>query len=97
MSLEIRGGLLDSLDDTTVGSTPAEISLHETDDRLLTRPGILHQQAKRRHDHPRRAIAALHRPMVQKCLLERMKPSVLLQALDGADSPACDGARRSYA
>jgi hypothetical protein len=73
-------------DDPRVGPTATDIAFHGSEDFTLGRLAILEQQASTRHDHSRNAVAALHRARLQKGLLQRMKPPILLQPLDCSDA-----------
>src|SRR5439155_1495957 len=45
--------------------------------------GLSFEQRHGGDNHPRRAVAALHRPRVEECLLERVQPVADAQAFDG--------------
>src|ERR1700687_5163865 len=55
------------------------------------------QQPNARHDHARRAVAALHRVRLNKCVLQRMQAAVLRHALNGGDLFSSHGGRTSSA
>ena len=65
--------LLNRTDDARVGSTAANVAVHEVDDLVLRGMVIAIEQRNRRHDHSRSAVAALHRACFEKCLLHGME------------------------
>src|SRR5207245_3620475 len=92
-----RGGL-DRLDDVLVAGAAAEVPLDPQPDLLLGWLRIAFQQLLGRHDHARRAVAALQAMLVPEGLLQRVQLAPHGQALDGRDLGAVglhgkDGAR----
>src|SRR5215469_7556168 len=77
------GCKLNSLHDVLVSGAPAQIAGDTPADLLLTGRRILLQKDIRRHQHARRAIAALETVLLLESLLQRMERSVLAEALHG--------------
>src|SRR4051812_23169531 len=69
--LRARHGL-HGLDDVVVAGAAAEIALETMADLIVRRARMLLQEARRRHDHPRRAVAALQRVVLLEGALHRM-------------------------
>src|SRR5581483_4774882 len=82
---EIRRGFLDRRHDVAVTGAAAEIARDRFLDLLVGRRAALAEQAVRRHQHARRAVAALHRVVFPEGFLERMQPFVLRQSFHGDD------------
>jgi hypothetical protein len=68
-----------------IAGAPAEIALEALAYLLLRRTGVLLEEARRRHDHPGRAVPALEGVMLVKRLLDRMQGSVRREPLDRRD------------
>src|SRR4051812_17378484 len=66
-------------DDVAVAGAAAEISRDRFFDLRVARAALLAQQAVGRHEHPRRAIAALDRVLFPERFLQRMEPLVARQ------------------
>src|SRR6185312_10824764 len=79
----------DGPDDVLVPGAAAQVAVDALADLLLGRRRIVLQQVDRRHDHARRAEAALERVPVVERLLNRMQRAVRPgQALDRGDRAA---------
>src|SRR5262249_48138496 len=77
--------LADGQDDARVGSAAADVAFHRPGDVLGCGVRVLAEQRGAGHDHAGCAVAALHRPDLQKGFLQRVELAVSLQALDGGD------------
>ena len=82
---QIFGRLAHGQHDPAICPAPADVTFHRTDDVPWGGIRILAKQGRARHDHPRRAVATLHGPNLQKGLLERVELAVALQPFDGGD------------
>ena len=85
----------DRLDDVVVAGAAADIALELLADRVLVEVVALAiDDVDRRHDHARRAEAALQAVMLAERLLHRMQLAALRQALDRRDigALACEAA-----
>src|SRR5205085_162593 len=80
-SSRARDGL-HGLDDVVVAGAPAEVPLEPVADLVVARVRMLVQEARGRHDHPRRAIAALQGMVLVERLLHGMERAVPRQSLD---------------
>ena len=72
-------------DDVVVAGAAAEVALEPLADSSLARRAAFLDQRDGRHDHPRRAVAALERVMVVERLLHGMELAVRGEPLDGRD------------
>src|SRR5262245_12466801 len=81
--LPLVRGVLDGVDDVLVTRAAAEVPYDALANFPLIRRGILAQKADRRHDHARRAVAALKTVFLPEAFLQRMKLAVLRQPFDG--------------
>ncbi len=70
------------LDDARVARAAAEVALERLLDLLVGGLGISVEQSFGGHDHPRGAEAALHRPVLNESLLQRMQLAVRSQPLN---------------
>ena len=64
---------------------PAQIAIHKAEHLFLRGLRILLQQRDRRQDHARHAVAALHGPFGDECLLNRVQGIALGQPFDRGD------------
>ena len=85
------------LDDVVVAGAAAEVALEALAHLGLGRVRVLVEQRDRRHDHARRAEAALQAVVLLERLLHRVQLAVGGQALDGGDLGAVglDGEHRA--
>ena len=75
---------MDGGDDRHVAGAAADIAVHVMDDLFASRIGDLIQQRFGRHDHARRAEAALKGELVDEGLLDRMERAIgFFQTFDG--------------
>jgi hypothetical protein len=77
---ELNGG-----HDLRVGAAQADVAVHGAEDLLVRRARRRLEQRDAGHDHPRGAVAALQRVLVDERLLERVELPAALEALDGRD------------
>src|SRR5712691_1702503 len=84
----VLSGPLDRLDDVVITRAPAEVALELVPDLLLARVRIALEHLVRRHDHARRAEAALEPVLLPEPLLDGVELAVLGEALDGGDGGA---------
>jgi len=71
----LTGRCLNGLDDVVVAGAAAEVPFEPVPDLLLGRVRDVLQQARGRHDHAGRAVAALQRMVLRECALHRMEPT----------------------
>src|SRR5882724_7917125 len=95
--LQTPGGHFHGEQNTRICAAAADISLHGVDDLRARGSPVAAQQRYARQDHSRSAVSALHRANLEERLLQRVQPSVVLQALDGCDLPARGSANRGDA
>ncbi len=88
---------LDRSHDTWMGSTAAYVAFHGMRDVGGGWVGVRAQERNGRHDHPRRAVGALHRCLLKKGLLQRMQMVTLGKAFNRRDFLLTDGAQRGDA
>src|SRR3981081_4312399 len=88
---------LNRCDDPRISSATADVPFHGPSNLGLAGMRSFFQQPNARDDHARRTVAALHRVGLNKCLLPRVKPAVLSNALDGSDLFSGNGGCRSDA
>src|SRR5262245_35504173 len=81
----LLGGPLDRLDDVVVAGAAAEVALELVPDLLLGCVRVPLDQLHRRHDHARRAEAALQPVLLPEALLHGVKLPVRGEALDGLE------------
>ena len=74
--------------DPRVPAAPAQVAGERAADRGVVRIGVLREQGDRRHDHARRAVAALQRAGVDEGLLHRVQATVGSQSLHRGDRGA---------
>src|SRR3990172_379019 len=86
-SLE-RGRMEDRVHDLLVPGTHAEVPLERLADLRLARRGGGGEERAGAHDHPRRAIPALHAEFLNERALHGMQATLARQALDGHDVQA---------
>src|ERR1700682_4397304 len=80
------GGVEHRFDDVVVAGAAADIAFELMPDGVLVElAAIAVDDIDRRHDHARRAIAALQPVIVAECRLHRMQLVALRDALDGGD------------
>ena len=79
------GGVRDRGDDVGVGAATADVAAHPLADLGIRSRVALLDTADAGHDLPGRAVAALERVFVDEGLLQRMKPAIALEPLDGGD------------
>src|SRR4051812_26816557 len=68
--------------DPHVAAAAAQVLVHPGRDLGLARAGVLLQQPDGRHDHARRAVAALERPLFEERRLNRVQLVALGEAFD---------------
>src|SRR6266542_5975769 len=93
----LLGGPLDGLDDVVVAGAAAEVAFQPVADLGLRRPRRALEELGGRHDHARRAEAALQAVLFPEAFLDRMQLAVLGHALDGLHlrALALDGQERT--
>src|SRR5512134_4080518 len=77
---------LHGLDDVDVAGAAAEVALEPLVDLLVGGIGVVLQQPRRRHDHARRAEAALKSVALRERALDRVELPLLRHALDRHDA-----------
>src|SRR5256885_2401317 len=89
-------GLHDRVDDVRVAGAAAQVAAQAFRDLRARRRRILREQVNRRHDHPRRAVAALQAMAVPEALLHGVEMAVA-DALDRRHARAVglDGEHRA--
>ena len=90
-----RGG--DGVDDLGVAGAAAEVAGDRLADVLVDRRAALVEIGAGRHEHARRADAALGAAVLQECLLERVQATGRREALDRQDRLALDLRQRHQA
>src|SRR4051794_9269943 len=80
--------LLDRRYDVGIGAAAADVAAHELANLIGARRPALGDQACRRADLSRRAIAALERVMIDEGLLQRMQRALRRQPFDGGHAGA---------
>src|ERR1700730_3757751 len=80
-----RHRLLDRRDNVGIGRAATDVAAHQFADFIGAARPALCDQAGRRANLARRAIAALERVMIDERLLQRMQSAVLAEALDCGD------------
>src|SRR5262249_2811420 len=90
-------GVLNGVDDVLIAGAATEIAGETRADLELRRRWGILEQRHRRHDHPRRAEAALQAVFLPESLLQRMERAVAAETLDGGDlrSVCLDGEDRA--
>ena len=78
------------VDDLLVPGAAAEVAGECLADLAVVRIGISREEICSRHEQPRRAEAALHRPRRQESVLQRVELRPFGERLDGTDLPAVD-------
>src|SRR3954471_9338829 len=88
---------LHGLDDVVIAGAAAEVALEPVADLVVRRVRMLLQEARRRHDHPGRAVAALQRVVLLERALHRVQLAVRRETLDRRDLVAVrlDGEQRA--
>src|SRR5229473_322897 len=81
----LLGGVLNGLDDIVVARAAAEIAVELVPDLFLRRLGIALEELRGRHDHARRAEAALQPVLLPEGVLDRVQLAVLGHAFDRGD------------
>ena len=77
----------DGGEDFRVSAAAAQVAVHPLDDLLAAGVGVGFEQARGRENHPRNAIAALHRAFVEKRLLHRPAGGRLVRVPRWCGSP----------
>src|SRR5215472_1554783 len=80
------GGVFHRLDDFHIAGAAADVAAECRADVVLARMRIAPQQARRRHDESRCAIAALGAELLVEPALHRRKPTVLAERFDRVDA-----------
>ena len=88
MAYLLVGGVLNGVDDVLVAGAAAEIAGDALAYLALRRRRVVLQQRHRRHDHPRRAVAALEAVLFPEAVLQRMQVAVRREPLDRRDRRA---------
>src|SRR3954468_2155235 len=83
--LSLVSGALDGVDDVLVAGAAAEVAGDTLADLALRRRRIVLEHRHGRHDHPRRAVAALQAVFLPERLLQGMQLTVPGEAFDGRD------------
>src|SRR6266540_4212126 len=93
----LLGGPLDGLDDVVVAGAAAEVALQPVTDLGLRGPRVALEELGGRHDHARRAEAALKPVLLPEAFLDGVELAVLGHPLDGLDLRplALDGQERA--
>lgn len=68
-----------------IAGAPAQVARDGMLDLVLSWMRLFFKQLDRRHDQAWRAVAALHRSMLDKCLLDRMELIPFCKTLDRDD------------
>jgi hypothetical protein len=84
-------------DDARVGAAAAEVAVQTLDDLLRRRPRRTLEQRDRGHHHPRRAVAALHRGVIDERPLHGVQPAARGEVFDGAHRGVADRSDRHAA
>src|ERR1700692_4852764 len=84
-SLLLLGGVLHRLDDVDVAGAAAEVAGDRFADLQLARIRVLLEERAARHQHSRRAIAALQAVLLPEAFLHRVELAVLLEPFDRRD------------
>src|SRR5687768_13818444 len=80
---QLRGGVLNGLDDVDVTGAAAEVPRDAQANLVVGRRGVRFEQRLGRQNHARRAEATLQSVLLPESFLERVKRSVLLHPFDG--------------
>src|SRR5262249_27759431 len=80
------GSVFHRLDDFHVAGAAANVAAERRADVVLARMRIAPQQASRRHDESRRAVAALRAELLVEPTLHRRKTAVLPERFDCVDA-----------
>ena len=86
--LPLVGGVLNGVDDVLVAGAAAEVAGDALADLALRRRRVVFEQRHGRHDHPRRAVAALEAVLLPEAFLQGMQLTVRREALDRRDRGA---------
>src|SRR5215831_12730768 len=86
-----RGSVFHRLDDFHVAGAAADVAAERCANLILARMRIAAQQAGRRHDESRRAVAALGAELFMEPALHRRKAAVLAERFDGVDALTVHG------
>ena len=81
----LAGGVQHSRYNAAIAGAAAQHAAQRVHHFRLGRDGDPRQQVGCRHQHPRRANAALNRTMAQECALQRVRHAFRREPLDGAD------------
>ena len=88
---QFRGGLPDRFQYPQIARAAAQVAAHVGDDFFVGGMRVFFQQRFGREDHPRRAEAALKSKLIEKGLLQRMKPAGAIgESFDGGDALIAD-------
>ena len=82
LSAAVFRGVLNGVDDVLIAGAAAEVAGDAVANLLLARRRIVLQQVDRRHDHARRAVAALQAVLFPEALLHRMQLAFRRQPFD---------------
>lgn len=88
---------MDRVDDPGMRSAAAHIALQRLDNFVGTGIRIGRKKTHAAQDHSGRAVSALERARIEKCLLHRMEMAVLLEAFNRGDGFCHRGADRNLA
>jgi len=78
--------LLHGSNDPLICSAAADVALHASKNLLFAGTRVASQQRHSTHNHPGRAVAALESFVIEKSLLHRVQPAILLKAFNRRDS-----------
>src|ERR1700732_4333593 len=92
-----RGGGEHGVDDGFVSGAAADVARDRVDDLLAGGGGVVVEQGLCRHQHARRAIAALRREMLREGALQRMKIRPILEAIERLHRASFTGFRERQA
>ncbi len=85
------------LDDLAVAGAAAQHAAERVLDVAGRRVAIAREEIARRHEHARRADAALRRAVREECLLQPIEPAIARERFDRRDPPPVDLRRRNEA
>ena len=97
LAAQARRCQLDGLDDLDIACAAAVVVLQPVIDGRLVRCCIVQQQRLCRHDHARRAEAALHRADIEERALNGLQHGVMRRIFDGFDDFAVQSAHERHA
>src|SRR5690242_20381459 len=85
IALSLLRRVLDGVDDVLVASAAAEVAADARPDLVFTRIGVLAEQVHARHNHARRAAAALEPVLLPEAFLKRVQAALGCETFDGCD------------